>query len=347
MFSGMLFVLKPTDNTASTRLHKACVATILLVCIAALITTRADASMTVLIGEPYGGFGTMLPVGHAVVYLDRVCADTPLHLRMCRPDEPMGVVISRYHHLREFDWMASPVMEYLYAVERPEQVPEFVTRESERALRERFREDYLRSVIPDGTEHLKQEDEWYETAGAAFDRRLWGYQIHTTIEQDERFIAVMNARPNLRLYHVRTANCATFAADIVNFYFPGTVRANVIADWGIVTPKQVARSMIAFGAAHPEAQLRVLEVPQVPGTLRRSRPTRGISEFFLKTKRYSATLAIIQPEAVIAALVTYEAGGRFHLESADAERVGPEFWMERAEEGASGVADGESNLFER
>jgi hypothetical protein len=29
--------------------------------------------MTVLIGEPYGRFGTMLPVGHAVIYLDRVC----------------------------------------------------------------------------------------------------------------------------------------------------------------------------------------------------------------------------------------------------------------------------------
>jgi hypothetical protein len=286
--------------------------------------------MTVLIGEPYGSFGTMLPVGHAVVYLDRVCADNPLKLRMCRPDEPTGVVVSRYHHLLEYDWMASPVMEYLYAVERPEDVPTFVTAESESALRERFRENYLRSVIPDGSEHQVQDDEWYETAGAALDRRLWGYQIETTPEQDERFIAFMNAKPNRRLYHVRSANCSNLAADIVNFYFPGAVRANRIADWNIMTPKQLARSMVAFGAAHPESRLRVLEVPQVPGTLRRSRPIRGISEFFLKTKRYSATLAVIQPEAVLAAFLVYEGSGRFQIGTA-AEKVPPRFWAGQIE----------------
>ena len=297
-----------------------------LLLLAAMITTPAHASMTVLIGEPYGGFGTMLPVGHAAVYLDRVCADTPLHLRMCRPDEPMGVVVSRYHHLRDLDWMASPVMEYLYAVERPDQVPQFVTKESEAELREQFRQTYLQLVIPNGTEREKQEDEWYETAGAAFDRRLWGYQVHTTVEQDERFVAEMNARVNHRRYHVISANCANFVADIVNMYYPKAVRPNRVADWGIVTPKHLARSMVALPKKHPEARLRVLEIPQIPGTLRRSRPTWGISEFFLKTKRYSFTLAVIQPEAVIATLVLYESNGRFKL-GTEAEKVEPQFWI--------------------
>jgi hypothetical protein len=285
----------------------------------------ARASMTVLIGEPYGGFGTMLPVGHAAIYLDRVCADTPLHLRMCRPDEPMGVVVSRYHHLRDLDWMASPVLEYLYAVERPDQVPRFVTKDTEAELREEFRRNYLQLVIPDGTERAKQNNEWYETAGAALDRRVWGYQIHTTIEQDERFVAEMNARVNHRRYHVITANCANFVADIVNMYYPRAVRPNRIADWGIVTPKHLARSMVSLQKKHPEVRLRVLEIPQIPGTLRRSRPTRGISEFFLKTKRYSFTLAVIQPEAVIATLILYESNGRFRL-GTEAEKVEPQFW---------------------
>jgi hypothetical protein len=325
---------------------------LMLTVLALVVVVRgvsARASMTVLIGEPYGSFGTMLPVGHAAVYLDRVCADTPLTLRMCRPDEPMGVVVSRYHHLREFDWMASPVMEYLYAVERAEQVPLFVTKELESELRERFRVDYLRTIITDETKHDVQENEWYETAGAALDRRLWGYQIRTTVEQDERFVALMNARPNLRRYRVRSANCANFVGDIVNLYFPKTVKANRIADWGIVTPKQVARSMVKFGKAHPEAGLKVLEIPQVAGTLRRSRPTRGISEFFFKTKRYAATLAVIQPEAVVAAMVTYAASGRFRI-GEDAERVEPEFWVGRQVDEVGAVAteaEGSAEVLEK
>jgi hypothetical protein len=313
-------VARPAKDALSARLL-----IFLILLIATLAVAPACASMTVLIGEPYGGFGTMLPVGHAAIYLDRVCADTPLLLRMCRPDEPMGVVVSRYHHLRDLDWMASPVMEYLYAVERADQVPQFVTKESEAALREEFRRKYLQLVVPDDSEHLKQEDEWYETAGAALDRRLWGYQVHTTVEQDERFVEEMNDRVNHRRYHVIKANCANFVADIVNMYYPKAVKPNRISDWGIVTPKQVARSLVKLQKKHPEVRLRVLNIPQIPGTLRRSRPTWGISEFFLKTKRYSATLAVIQPPAVIAALVLYESNGRFRL-GTEAETVEPRFW---------------------
>jgi hypothetical protein len=317
-----------------TRHRSTAIGAILFVLVSLAVAPRCVGSMTVLIGDPYGNFGTMLPVGHASIYLDRVCADSPLQLRMCRSDEPMGVVISRYHHLSDYDWVASPVMEYLYAVERPDQVPTFATKESESDLREQFRKDYLRSVVPDGSEHMKQFDEWYETAGAALDRRLWGYEVSTTIEQDEHFISVLNDRSNHRLYHVRSTNCAQFAASVVNLYFPGTVKPNRIADWGIITPKQLARSMVAFGEVHPEARLRVVEVPQIPGTLRRSRTTWGISEFFLKTKRYSATLAIIQPEAVIAALVAYEGSGRFRV-GTNAETVSPEFWTGRGESATS------------
>jgi hypothetical protein len=300
-------------------------ASLLLAIVAAMATQSLCASMTVLIGEPYGSFGTMLPVGHASIYLDRVCAETPLQLRMCRPDEPMGVVLSRYHHLGQYDWVASPLMEYLYSVERADQVPQYVTQQTEDSLREQFRQSFLLSVVPDEIDKNKQEDEWYETSGAAFDRKLWGYQLDTTEEQDQHLIETLNARPNLRLYHVRTANCAGFVADIVNLYFPGTVRANKVADWGIVTPKQVARRMLAFGEAHPEQHLRLITIPQLPGTLHRSRPVWGISELFLKTKRYCAAMVVIQPAAIVADLVLYEKNGRFRLGTGH-EAVAPAFW---------------------
>jgi hypothetical protein len=308
---------------------RSCLLAAILLAIAALGTNPARASLTVLVGEPYGTFGTLLPVGHVSIYLNRVCADSPIQLRLCRSDEPSGIVLSRYHHLGRYDWVASPVMEYLYSVERPDQVPQFVTREIEDQLRDQFRQSYLRSIVPDEIDRNKQENEWYETSGAAFDRRHWGYQVDTTVEQDQHLIATFNDRPNLRRYHVRTANCAGFVADIVNFYFPKTVRANKVADWGIVTPKQVARAMLAFGKEHPEAHLRLIEIPQVPGTLRRSRPVWGLSELFLKTKRYCAPLVIIQPEAVVADLVLYAKNGRFRI-GVGAEPVVPTFWQQSA-----------------
>ena len=93
-----------------------------LVLLTGSVLPRARASMTVLVGEPFGNFGTMMPVGHTAIYLDHVCADVPLKLRACRVGEPEGVVVARYHRIGNIDWIATPVLEFLYAVERPEQI---------------------------------------------------------------------------------------------------------------------------------------------------------------------------------------------------------------------------------
>ena len=274
---------------------------------------RSVASMTVLVGEPFGNFGTMMPVGHTAVYLDRVCADGPLKLKMCGVGDQPGVVVARYHRIGSLDWVASPVMEFLYAVERPEEVPAEVTADSVWAMRERYRERYMRAIVPDGKEKEKATDEWWETAGVAYNRKVWGYGIATSRAQDEEFVAYMNADANRHLYHLRKTNCADFAAEVVNFYFPGTVRADRIADFGLMTPKQVARSVAAYGATHAGADLRVIEVPQVPGTLRRSRPVRGAAESALKTKRYLGTLLAIQPEVPLALSGLYLWHGRWAI----------------------------------
>jgi hypothetical protein len=281
----------------------------------ALSSAAAHASLTVLVGEPFGNFGTMMPVGHTAIYLDRVCADGPLKLRMCRPGEPRGVVVARYHRIGDIDWIATPVMQFLYAVDRPEDVPEYITPELAWSLRQRYRQRYMEAIVPDGTEKDKVTDEWWETAGVAYNRRLWGYQVDTTPEQDQAFIATMNARPNHHLYHLRKTNCANFAADMVNLYFPGTVtRGDHIADFGLMTPKQVARCLYAYGTSHPAARLKVVEVPQVAGSLRRSRPVRGAAEAGLKTKRYLFTLLVIQPEIPVGLAILYLDHGRWQMD---------------------------------
>jgi hypothetical protein len=306
-----------------------------LLCVGTAVPARA--SLTVLIGEPYGNFGTMMPVGHTAVYLDRVCADGPLKLRMCREGERAGVVVARYHAIGPYDWLATPVLEFLYAVERPSDVPKYVTADQVWEMRQTYRRRYLRDIVPDGAERNGKVSEWGESVGAAYDRRLWGYQMATTEEQDERFVAMMNERANKHLYHLRKTNCANFAAEVVNVYFPGAVlRGDHIADFGPMTPKQVARSVAAYGELHPEAGLRVLEIAQVPGTLRRSRPVRGAAEGLLKTKRYLATLLIIQPELPVALTALYLAHGRWDI-SKGATLTQPSDWAHGTEGGGGSV----------
>ncbi len=54
----------------------------------------------------------------------------PLKVRMCHPGEPQGVVLARYHRIGEYDWLASPVMQFLYATDRMEDVLSFATPEA-------------------------------------------------------------------------------------------------------------------------------------------------------------------------------------------------------------------------
>src|ERR1700675_3822407 len=82
----------------------------------------ANADATILLEEPYSYDGALAGTGHAAVYLNRVCAASPTVLRRCGLGE-RGVVISRYTRIGGYDWIAIPLIPYLYAVDNPEDVP--------------------------------------------------------------------------------------------------------------------------------------------------------------------------------------------------------------------------------
>src|SRR5277367_3959284 len=109
---------------------------------------RASADAALLMQEPYGEFGAFNPTGHAAIYLNHVCAESPTRLRPCRPGEP-GAVISRYHKVDGYDWLAIPLVPYLYAVERVEDVPVTADAEIEASLRDRYRRNHLLAFAPD------------------------------------------------------------------------------------------------------------------------------------------------------------------------------------------------------
>ena len=289
------------------------VATIVIALLGACLAKPARASITVLVGEPYDTFGTLLPIGHATIYLDRICADGPLRVRMCEPGESPGVALSRYNHIGPYDWMATPIMQFLYATSRADEAMQTTTPNLVDDLRQQYRHDFLGNLFPDDSDRSQSNDEWWESVGMAYSRRLWGYQIATTRSQDEQFVAMINARPNHHRYSAYHRNCANFAADMVNFYYPGLVKRNRLADLGFLLPKQVACSVYLYGKSHPGAQLKVIEIPQVPGTIPRSHTTRGGAETFLKTKRYVVPLTLIQPEIVASLLVVYLDSGRWSV----------------------------------
>ena len=73
---------------------------------------QLNASVTVLLEEPYGYDGAFGGVGHVAVYLNRVCAASSSSLRRCDEGE-YGVVISRYDRIGGHDWIAIPLLPYL------------------------------------------------------------------------------------------------------------------------------------------------------------------------------------------------------------------------------------------
>src|SRR5258707_9807293 len=109
---------------------------------------KAGASATLLIEEPYGALGVFTATGHAAVYLSGVCAQTPMILRRCAPGES-GIVLSRYDGVGGYDWIAIPLVPYLYAVERPEDLPLFADAKMVAFLRNRYRQKYLKDIAPD------------------------------------------------------------------------------------------------------------------------------------------------------------------------------------------------------
>ena len=274
------------------------------------MTPWAHASASVLVEQPYGKLNIVYPAGHSAVYLDHVCAETPLQLRPCRPDE-LGVVISRYNDVGGFDWVAMPLIPYLYGVSTVAEIPQSVDRIDELRLREAYRQRYLQAVAPDRPDGSAPDSNWPELVGAAFDRTIYGFRVKTTAEQDARLIAEFNDRKNVERYNGAFRNCADFTRQTLNSLYPHAVHRNYIADLGMSSPKSVARSLSHHAAKHPEMQLEVFVIPQVRGSLPRSHSNVDLAEGILK--RYGVPLIVVSPVATGVVMAAYVGQGRFDM----------------------------------
>lgn len=270
----------------------------------------ACASMTLLVEQPYGKLGIFDPGGHSAVYLDRVCADTPTKLRPCGAGE-LGVVLSRYDGIGDYDWLAVPLVPYLYAVASTDEIPKTMDRATVARMRDAYRRQYLESVAPDLPDGLTPPGNWYELVGSSFDRTIYGFRVRTTAEDDAMLIAVFNDQRNKESYNGVYRNCADFVRVLINRVYPHAIHRNYIADLGVTSPKQAARGLTHYAKKHPEAGLDVFVIPQVPGSLPRSRSNTGVLEGVVR--RYGAPLVLLSPEAAGVVLVAYVSHGRFEM----------------------------------
>ena len=280
-----------------------------LVCLTGSSATHGD--VTLLIEEPYGFFGSINPTGHSAIYLNRVCAESPTLLRRCQPGET-GVVISRYSRIRTLDWVAIPLLPYLYAVEQAADVPQWAEAASVAEMRKAYAEAHLASLVS-ATRGYDTKNVWPQLLGVAYIRKIYSFEIATTDEQDDLLIAEYNGKANLSHFNLFTNNCADFSRRLLNFLYPHAVGRSIIADIAITTPKQIAKSLVTYAHRHDELELSEVVIPQVPGTIPRSHTPRGVVESLLKTKQYAVPIAVFHPYVLAGIAVTYLTNGRFEF----------------------------------
>jgi hypothetical protein len=285
---------------------------ILFFCVLAGAAPHAQASVALLMEEPYGEFGAMNPTGHAAVYFNHICAETPTLLRPCHDGE-YGVVISRYHKIDGYDWLAIPLVGYLYAVDSPDKIPVIVDKADVAALRDAYRRKHLLALAPDDRHGGPPKGEWTELVGESYNRTIHGFMVDSTPAQDQRFMSIFNDRRNVGHFNIFFHNCADFSRVVLDIYFPHAIHRNFLADVGLMTPKQVARSLVSYGKRNPELNMTAFVIEQVPGNIPRSHPVDGVAESLVKSKKYLLPMSFLAPEVTGGVVVAYLVDGRLKL----------------------------------
>ncbi len=285
--------------------------------LAILACPRARADVGIVLNESLDtSVARITGSGHSAVYLSRVCPESPIKLRLCRDGEE-GSVMSNYTTLGEdqpYEWNVVPLSVYLYGVEDPRDRPLFGSAKIKYALEERYREKYLDEYCTTDSCKRSNKAEWREMVGATISRSVYIFAMKTTVEQDEQFIAEFNSGPNQNHFNGVTRNCATFTRGVINTYFPHSTRPDYLNDFGMTSPKAIARSFTRYALKHPESDFRVLHFAQVPGTYKRSSECRDGTEQLYHSKKLLVPMAIFADDELAVVTASYLLTGRFNPE---------------------------------
>ena len=285
-----------------------------------VLGTPARGQAALLLQDADGIAEVLSPTGHESLYFARICAASPTKLRRCGPGEP-GVEIGRHRGIAGYDWIAIPIIPYLYSVDQASEVPARVNREVVQSLRLRYHDAHLTSLgnVPEGGGVQRG---WNQLVGAAYERRIWALRFETTEAQDDAFIARMNAEANRSHFEILFNNCANFAGEVLDFYFPHVFKRRVLPDAGMVTPRQVAYELVKYAKRHPELHLTAMEIPLVRGNHNTSRVGMSAAQSLIVTG-YIVPIAILSPYAAGAILADDLVWGRYPLTLKQAQILTP------------------------
>ena len=254
--------------------------------------------------------------GHTAVYFSNICADSPVKLRLCRPGE-IGSVMSTYINIGEdhpYEWNVVPLSIYLYGVEDPQNRPIFGSAQVKHLLEERYREKYLSQYCDTNACRTSQKSEWREMVAATMIRSVYIFAVDTTLEQDEKFIAEFNKRPNKNNFNGVIRNCADFTRGAINFYFPHAVHRDYLNDFGMESPKAVARTFTHYALHHPQSNFRAMHFAQVPGTIKQSSEVRSGTEQLYRSKKLLIPMVLFADRVLPFIAASYLLTGRFNPE---------------------------------
>src|SRR5215467_9859723 len=278
---------------------------------------RASADVGVILNESLDeDFDRISSTGHSAIYFSRICPDSPVKLRLCRPGE-LGSIMSNYVNIGEdesYEWNIVPLNIYLYGVEDPRNRPLFASYKLKHLLEERYRRNYLSDYCTTESCMTSTKSEWREMVAATMFRGVYIFTVSTTAEQDQRLIADFNNSVNKNHFNGVTRNCADFTKHIINSYFPRSARADYLNDFGMTSPKAVARTFSHYGLHHPEADFRVMHFAQIPGVTKRSRIVRSGTEQLFHSGKLLVPMALISYYAVPVVATSYFTTAHFNAQ---------------------------------
>ena len=213
-----------------------------------------------------------------------------------------------------FEWNIAPLSIYLYGVENPQDRPLFASQKIKGLLEERYREKFLSAYCSGPPCTTSKKGDWRYMVGATLTRGIYIFVVKTTVQQDLNLIREFNAAPNKNHFNGVWRNCANFTKRVINTYFPHATRAEYLNDFGMTSPKAVARSFTRYALRRPELQFRVLHFAQIPGVIKLSSMPRDGTEQMYHSKKLLVPMIFFGYHELPFFVASYVLTGRFNPE---------------------------------
>lgn len=276
----------------------------------------ARADIGVVIADPTNvGVSAYTHAGHSLVYLSGVCADTPIHARLCEPGE-QGSVVTVFPNFREqqpYEWNILPLSLFLEGKTEPGDRLLFGSHAAKAALADKARIGYFSPVCENACP-AEAHSYWRDLVAATIERDVFIYAVKTTRAQDETAVRWINAQSNVNHYNGITSNCAMYVQSMIGVIFPHSIHRDFLNDIGIMSPKAAAHSFSRWAHKHPDLGFYALHFVQKPGKLPRTGTADSGTEAAIHIKKYLLSAALIGDHEVAGSFfVAYLLTDRFSL----------------------------------